>query len=449
MKNFLNGTKSILGKSKTTTKIKLTDSTIEFDRAVRGQSNSLVIGSIGFGKSMLMLLLMMADLAKRVAFCLIDLHGKLFRHVKNWCAYKAYGDRRIIIVDPSEGKYVKPYNPFRRRDGFDRSVQVGGMVKSILSVWGQDSIGEHSNIFKFLTILFTVIIEKEMPLLQGFSLLPERERMKKEVAALKDPAIDTLWCDLMKLNANEWSRQIAPTLTRLFRVICSDSMKRFLGQVDNNLELTFEDTILVNAGKGGQLDDDAANVFAALLINDLYQSSFRRQGKYGKDPSPYYVYVDEWWLLRSPSYKKIMFECRKQGLLLVLANHDLHQLRETFGGNFAESIHTMTQIKIIFGGITDSDVGRLSRELQVSPAMITSLEKQQCIIKVLQEPAELMKVPDVRIPHVSASYAAQWERENARKTGASSIKDLERRRVSPHNETNPSENDTEDGWAVQ
>ncbi len=398
---------------------------------------------------MFMLSLVINDISNRQPFCLIDLHGKLFRLVKNWCAYKAYSDRRIIIVDPSEGKYVKPYNPFRRRDGIDRSVQVGGMVKSILSVWGADEIGENSNIFKFLTILFTVIIEKEMPLLQGFALLPERETMKREVAALKDSAIDTLWCDLMKLNANEWSRQIAPTLTRLFRVVCSDSMKRFLGQVDNNLDLTFEDTILVNAGKGGQLDDDAANVFAALLLNDLYQSSFRRQGKYGKDPSPYYVYVDEWWLLPTPRYKKIMFECRKMGLLLVLANHDLHQLKETFGGNFAESIHTMTQIKIIFGGITQTDIGRVSRELQVPPDMISSLVKQQCIIKVLQEPAELVKVPDVRIPHVSPSYAAQWERENARKTGALSIADIDRRRVSPRNEAHLSENDTEDGWAVQ
>lgn len=417
---------------------------VEIPDKVRAQSSTWIAGSPGYGKSMLMLYAIMDDLSRRQPFCLLDMHGKLFRMVKSWCAYNEYTDRQVIIVDPAEGKYVKPYNPFKRRDSIDRSVQIGGMVKAVLSVWGESDIGTFSNIFKLLTVLFTLITENELSLLQGFSLLPNRERMKKAVAGLKDPVLDTLWGDLMKLAPSEWSRHIAPTLTRLFRVICSESMKRFLCSVDGNLELTFEDTILVNLGKGGRIDSDAANVFAALLLNDLYLSSFRRKGEWGKDPDPYYVYVDEWWLVNSPDYRRILFETRKAGLLLILANQDLSQIRETFGSNFAESIHTLTQIKIIFGGIGDEDAGRLARELKLDRSVLTSLGKRECIIKLSEERARVVTVPTVQEPYVSEERLEEYERSIAEQTGAYAIQEFDSR---PRIDN--IEGDTLDGYPIQ
>jgi hypothetical protein len=404
----------------------------------------LLLGTPGSGKSKCLEYMIRRDLERRQPFCLIDLHGNLFRSVKNWCAYKGYFDRRVIIIDPAQGQYVKPYNPFRRREGTDLSVQVGTMVDAVLSVWGDADVGGYSNIFKLLSITFTVMIEKELSLLDGFALLAERDKMKKELATLHDPALEVLWTDLMKLPPTEWAKQISPTLTRLFRVIRSQTMQRFLCQMDNNLELTFEDTILVNLGKAGQLDHDAANVFAALLLNDFYRSAFRRKGKYGKDPAPYYVYIDEWWLLKSPDYERIMFESRKAGLLLVLANQDLSQIRKRMGSDFAESIFTLTQIKMIFGGINDEDVSRLARELRIDREVLRGLAKRQCVLQEPGQEPKVVNIPDVPDPRIMDSSVSAFEKRIAQKTNAIPIADIDRPRVMPQNEDT-----TDDGWAIQ
>src|SRR5215208_6632834 len=101
---------------------------IELDEKSRSQSNSLILGSIGFGKSKFLEYLMRQDLAARQPFCLIDFHGALFEKVKAWCAFNAYYDRRIILVDPSNGSFVKGFNPFRKKTGLDTGAQSSGMV---------------------------------------------------------------------------------------------------------------------------------------------------------------------------------------------------------------------------------------------------------------------------------------------------------------------------------
>ena len=116
-----------------------------------------------------------------------------------------------------------------------------------------------------------------------------------------------------------------------------------------NLDLTFEDTIFINVGG---IDHDAAKTFVALLINHLYQSAKRRKGRGGKDPAPYYVYVDEWVQTPTPDFARYL-PMRKFGLLLCLANQDLTQVKDAFGAGFAQSLLTLCQIHYSFGGINE------------------------------------------------------------------------------------------------
>jgi hypothetical protein len=393
--------------------------TITIDEKVRAKTNTLILGSPGFGKSKFMEAMMRQDLRNRQPFCLIDLHGKLYHLVKQWCAFNTYYDRRLLLVDPSQGEYITACNFFRPRDGFDVSVQVAGMVEAVLSAWGDRNMNTYPVIFKLLTIVFTVMVQKGLTLIQGFQLLADRDKLSDAIASLKDPVISALWKDLLKLAPSEWSRQVAPTVTRLFRLIRSNAIKKFMCQLVNNLELTFEDTILVNLGTSGILDDDAKKVFAALLLNDFYQSALRRKGKNGREPSPYYVYVDEWWLVPSPDFGRILFETRKFGLLLVLANQDLSQIKENFGAPFAESILTLCQAQLCFGGLNHTDASRLAREFGIDVPTLRTLAERECLVRLPRENAAVAAVPEVRDPFILESGVAAFERKLAEKNGAS------------------------------
>ena len=336
--------------------------TIDVDKKIRSQSSTLILGSPGFGKSIFMLLLMILELQHRSPFCLIDMHGTLYKKLVTWCAFKCYSDRRVILIDPSEGNYVKPLGSFREIPGIELGVQTSSMVEAVLSVWGDHNANSYPVMFKLLKIFFTILVEKDMPLTEAFHLLGNRDALNTTVHTLSDPYIKTIWADLKKLPHFEWSRQVTPTLNRLFRIVQSKAVQRFMSaSKESNLDITFEDIILVNLGKSTNLDTDAANMFAVLLINNLYQRALRRRGENGQDPKAYPVYIDE-WLVSTPDFSRILAQTRKFGLLLTLANQDLSQIQAVFGAPFAQSILTLCQVQYCFGGINDSDATRLARE---------------------------------------------------------------------------------------
>jgi len=409
---------------------------ITFDEKTRSQSNSLILGSIGFGKSKFLEYLMRQDLAARQPFCFIDYHGALFEKIKAWCAFNSYFDRKLIIVDPSSGSFVKGVNLFRKKPGLDTGTQSSGMVEAILRVWGLENPDSYPVIYKLTKILFTVMIEKNIPLNQAFQLFADRVAFSDIVNDLPDPLIKALWSDLTNLTQSEWSRQVTPTVNKLFRIIQSKAIQRFmcLSGKEHNLDLTFQDTILVNLATSGSLDADAARTFGALLLNDLYQSAKRRKGRNGKDPAPYYVYIDEWWLVPTPDVQRILAETRKFGLLLVLANQDLSQIKAKFDAEFAQSILTLCQVQYCFGGINHTDATRLSREWGVTPDTVQGLAPRQCLVKLPRQIAQTITVPEIRDPFLRDEKLAEFEKRTAYQTGALPLQEADRLSSIPQNE---------------
>jgi hypothetical protein len=213
---------------------------------------------------------------------------------------------------------------------------------------------------------------------------------------------------------------VTPTLNRLFRITQSKPIRRFmcLPRQAPSLKLTFEDTIFVNLASSGSLDNDAANTFLALLVNDFYLCAKQRRGRPGKDPSHYFLYVDEFVHAPTPSYARIAAECRKFGLLLVLANQDLSQIKENFGADFAQSILTLCQTQLYFSGINDSDADRLARECGVEKAVLRTLADRKCLVKLPRQSGVIHTFPEVRDPFLPEGRVEEFERRIAAQSGA-------------------------------
>lgn len=252
IKNFLKMKESLLKKSKTTIGIKSASSTIQIDRKVRSKSNVIVFGAPNFGKSVLQEALIRQDLARRQSCLVIDPHGdhpgSLYRRLVKWCAFNAYYDRKIHLIDLSQDKYVVGCNTFRMQEGLEVSQQSSGMTDAVMSVWGDANANSYPVMFKYLKLLFTVILRKGITLVDGFHLLTDKDKMTTAVESMGDPIINSLWRDLVKLSPSEWTRQVSPTVNRIFRIVQSNVLQKFMCQIAGNLDLTFEDTIFINMG---------------------------------------------------------------------------------------------------------------------------------------------------------------------------------------------------------
>src|ERR1700737_1222468 len=94
-----------------------------------------VLGSSGSGKSRFLEWMIRGDLKNRQAFCLVDPHGELYDAVVAYCARHVL-DREIILLNLSEPGTVVGFNPFRKSDGSEVSVQVERRVTAPMHAWG-------------------------------------------------------------------------------------------------------------------------------------------------------------------------------------------------------------------------------------------------------------------------------------------------------------------------
>lgn len=340
----------------------------------RKRTHMMVLGSPGRGKSKLLQHAVQNDIWRRQGVCVLDIHGTLYEDVKRWCSYHFFLNRNIVSLDPSRGEYVKGFNPFLARPGVAVDVQVAGMVQALLRVWGAENSNETPTLDRVLRLIFTAMIVRTIPLHDAFHLINFGESgLRAEViAAFDEPVIKAAWQQIHSLKkAGEWRAEVLSTENRLFRLVSSPTIRRFMGVVDRSFALDCldvmnrGDVLLVNLKESSNLSEENAKAFAALLINDLFKSAimFRDRDTLGSDPLPFYVYLDEWQNFVTPDIKKILAQARKFGLLLVLANQDLAQIREAFSSEFVDTLMTCCGIKACFGGLNRADAIRVAQEI--------------------------------------------------------------------------------------
>src|SRR5215212_11413214 len=109
---------------------------LELDDKTLSQTNMLILGSPGLGKSFKLEFLMREFLALRQPFCFIGLHSRSYENMVRWCAYNEYYDRKIVLIDPSDGEYAKGVNFFRPIEGVSETTWVGSLVDAVMGALG-------------------------------------------------------------------------------------------------------------------------------------------------------------------------------------------------------------------------------------------------------------------------------------------------------------------------
>jgi hypothetical protein len=118
--------------------------------------------------------------------------------------------------------------------------------------------------------------------------------------------------------------------------------------------------LLVNLASSDYLSEENARVFGALLVNEFFECARRRKRKAdGHDPSPYYLYMDEFQNFVSLDIANMLDQVRKRGLFQVLAHQRFGQLDE----NITEAVLVNAKIKAVFGGLTSKTARMMAEEL--------------------------------------------------------------------------------------
>jgi hypothetical protein len=323
-----------------------------------------VLGSSGSGKSRFLEWMIRGDLKNRQGFCLIDPHGELYDSVVAYAARYAL-DREIVLLNLSEPDTVVGFNPFRQSKDTDVSVQVDRRITATMHAWGVANADETPTLARTLRLTYTIMMEQGIGLPQAEHLLnfAAKDIRSFLIDRLQTPLIRREWMELHDLKPKDFRDEILSAKNRLFKLLTSSALRRFMGLSEFSIDLREVmdqgKVLLVNLRQSKNLSHEAARTFGALLVNEFFESAIQRKTSPGRDPNPYYLYLDEFQNFVSLDIARMLAEVRKFGLFLVLAHQYFEQLDE----DITAAALNNCQIKSVFGGLSATNARRMAEEL--------------------------------------------------------------------------------------
>jgi hypothetical protein len=324
-----------------------------------------VIGSSGSGKSKFLEWMIRGDLRNRQGFALLDPHGTLYHDVLQYCAHHVL-DREVILLDLSQPDSIIGFNPFQRPPDGDISVHVDRRITATMHAWNTPNTDETPTLARTLRLIYTVMLETNLSLPQVAHLIDFNADEIRDhlIDQLATPIVQKEWRELQSLKAREWRDETLSAKNRLFKFLTSPTLARFMGVEGRSLNLREimdqGKVLLVNIAPSDHLSHENARVFGALLVNEFFECALRRKkDRFGNDPSPYYLYMDEFQNFVSLDIAEMLDQVRKFGLFQVFSHQRFGHLDE----NLIDAALTNCKIKAVFGGLPYENAERMAREL--------------------------------------------------------------------------------------
>jgi len=317
-----------------------------------------VCGGTGTGKSKFLENLIRQDiLAWRKSRCgmlVLDPHGSLYDSLIRWLAWNRI-DRPVIPIDLRQDDWVVAYNLLRQRQSADPAVLVDNLTDAMAYVWGQMGTNQTPLFARWAGNVLRALYEKKLTLVEAEVLI---DRVAKQAryqitSDLTDRPSRQDWAFADTLSAKDFETQIGSTVNRLQRFIRNQKMRQMFGQADVSLDLgqALEEgsIILVSlATEGAKVSRENTELFATLLLSDLWTAAQERGKRDGV--KPFYVYLDEFQRFITPTIADNLDEARGFGLHLTLAHQFPNQLidRGESGKRVHHSIMENASSKVVF-----------------------------------------------------------------------------------------------------
>lgn len=326
-----------------------------------------VVGATGSGKSKFVEHLIRQDIYNQPrtgsGLLLLDPHGRLYDDLACWLASFHY-ERPIVFLDPKRDDRVVAYNLLRRRRQGETSVVIGNLVSAMAHVWGAGGTDQTPQFAKFADAVLQVLLEKDFTLNDALYLTdPGNRELRASITEnLNDPVAQQTWRSANQLTKVQFEDRVASTVNRLQRFLKNERFRLMFAHTDVSIDLAAALDegwiILVNLStKDGKLSREDAHTFGTLLLTDLWTAAANRgKGGDGKEPTPFYVYIDEFQDFLTPTIAESLDQARGFGLHFTLAHQYPGQILDDprpYAKRLFGSVMTNTRNKAVFGGIPE------------------------------------------------------------------------------------------------
>jgi hypothetical protein len=319
-----------------------------------------VLGPTGYGKSTLLMNMITQDLDAGYGVVVLDPKGDLITDLLNRIPAHRMND--VCVLDPADRDRPVGLNPLRAADADHAEVVVENLVGLFKSLYRHSWGPRLDDILR--GALLTLAGAKGTTLCEVSLILTDPSYRRRLVGRLDDPVgLESFWGWYESLSDAERMMAVGPVLNKVRAFTMRPRVRAVIGQSNPKLDLRdvlSGGKVLLVSLASGLLGDEAAALFGALVVAELWNATKARAGLPSDRRRPCMAYLDEWQnLVHLPiPMSNVLAEARGLGLGLTLAHQHISQLPD----DLKQAVLADTRSHIVFQ-LPAADAVLMAREM--------------------------------------------------------------------------------------
>ena len=340
--------------------------------------HTYIIGASGTGKSTLILNLILQDIAAGRGVGLLDPHGDLVDEVLGRIPETRLDD--VVLIDPADTNWLVGWNVLHAHTDLERELLASDLVAVFRRL--STSWGDQMNVVLGNAVLAFLESSKGGTLLDLRLFLIDEDYRTGFLRTIADARTRSFWENEFVILAGK--KPQAAILTRLDNLLRSKLTRSVL--TESNKPLNFRDIvdskrILLAKLSQGAIGEENAALLGSVLVSKLHQVSLSRQNIAEKARQPFFLYLDEFHHLVTPSMASLFSGVRKYRLGLTVAHQDLYQL-QAVASEVARAVLANSHNRFVFR-VSDDDARRLEKGLSgFEASQLTSLSRGEAVARI-------------------------------------------------------------------
>lgn len=346
------------------------------------------IGQTGTGKSTLLKNMIIQDIRNGEGVCMIDPHGSDILDILANIPPERVDD--VIYFDPGNVDRPMALNmlEYDRQFPEQKTFVVNELFNIFQKLYGAvpESMGPmFEQYFRNATMLVIEDPDSGGTLLDVSRVLSNKEFRQMKLSRCNNPVVSQFWREIAEKAGGEGAlANIVPYITSKFDVFLSNEIMRpIIAQEHSSFDfrdiMDNKKILLVNLAKG-RLGDINANLIGLILVGKILMAALSRVDSTHANLPPFYLYIDEFQNITTPSIGTILSEARKYKLSLSIAHQFIGQLDENIKNAVFGNVGTIACFRV---GSDDAEYLAKQFEPVFNSQQLINVENKNAYLKML------------------------------------------------------------------
>ena len=325
------------------------------------QRHFYIIGQTGTGKTTLMLNMIRQDIEQGYGVCFIDPHGETAEKILRYVP--PVRSRDVIYFNPADTEYPFGLNflEYDQRFPEQKTFVVNELFSIFQKLYGAipESMGPaFEQYFRNATMLVIDDPSSGSTLLEVQRVLADKEFRDYKLSRTSNVIVQTFWRQIAEKAGGEASLQnMVPYVTNKFDTfLANEIMRPIIAQQTSRFnfrQVMDEGKILIINLSKGRLGELNSALLGLILVGKLLMAALSRVEIAEEEKRrDFYLYVDEFQNVTTPSIATILSEARKYRLDLIVAHQFIAQLDEKIKNAVFGNVGTIAAFRV---GVEDAE----------------------------------------------------------------------------------------------